>query len=530
MMGNKKLQVWLPLIFSIIMIIGMFLGYKLGNQNGGNGSFFSGNKRSSLQEALDLIKMRYVDSVHIDSLQGKAIQEIMTELDPHSVYLPPVDLKEANEDLAGNFEGIGVEFNVFNDTVNFVYVIPNGPSDKAGLLIGDKLLKVNDSSLTGRVFSTDEIKKYIRGERNSKAVLQILRGNKQQTITVTRGTIPVPSVDAAYMVDKTTGYIKLNKFTNNSYEEFMQAMETLQKQGLQSLIFDLRGNGGGFMNEAVEMADEFLDGDKLIVYMEGVNSKRRDFRCKRPGLFEKGKLTILVDELSASASEVLAGALQDWCRATIIGRRTFGKGLVQEQYPLGDGSAIRLTVARYYTPLGRSIQRSYGEGKKIYMDELWQRYSSGEMLSADSLKNHNGGKRFTTNCKDTLYGGDGITPNVFVPLDTASMRNQLINIPGNMNSFVYDYYLQHKAQIDQFTTSTDYSQRFNNNGEMWNALVQYTAKDSFNFTKVSSKEKELLTLRLKALLARYKWRNSGFYQVLNNEDPVVKKALEAIAK
>ncbi len=369
MMGNKKLQVWLPLIFSIIMIIGMFLGYKLGNQNGGNGSFFSGNKRSSLQEALDLIKMRYVDSVHIDSLQGKAIQEIMSELDPHSVYLPPVDLQEANEDLAGNFEGIGVEFNVFNDTVNFVYVIPNGPSDKAGLLIGDKLLKVNDSSLTGRVFTTDEIKKYIRGERDSKAVLQILRGNKQQTITVTRGTIPVLSIDAAYMIDKTTGYIKLNKFSNNSYEEFMQAMETLQKQGLQSLIFDLRGNGGGFMNEAVEMADEFLDGDKLIVYMQGVNSKRRDYRCKRPGLFEKGKLTILVDELSASASEVLAGALQDWCRATIIGRRTFGKGLVQEQYPLGDGSAIRLTVARYYTPLAAAFNvLTEKERKFIWMN------------------------------------------------------------------------------------------------------------------------------------------------------------------
>jgi carboxyl-terminal processing protease len=530
MMVNKKLQVWLPLIFSIVMVIGMFLGYKLGDQNGSTKGFFSSNKRSSLQEALDVIKMRYVDSVHIDSLQGKAIQEIMTELDPHSVYLPPVDLKEANQDLAGNFEGIGVEFNMFNDTVNLVYVNPNGPSDKAGLLIGDKLLKVNDSALTGRVFSTDEIKKYIRGERGSKAVLQILRGNKQLTITVTRGTIPVPSVDAAYMIDKTTGYIKLNKFTTTSYEEFMQAMESLKKQGLQNLIFDLRGNGGGFMNEAVDMADEFLDGDKLIVYMQGVNSKRRDYRCKRPGLFEKGKLSILVDELSASASEVLAGALQDWCRATVIGRRTFGKGLVQEQFPLGDGSALRLTVARYYTPLGRSIQRSYGQGKKVYMDELWQRYSSGEMISADSLKNHNGGKMFATNCKDTLYGGDGITPNVFVPIDTANIRNQLSAIPGNLNSFVYNYYLQHKSQVDQFTTAADYSQRFNMNDEMWTALVNYTAKDSFNFTKVNSKEKELLTLRLKALLARYKWRNSGFYQVLNSDDPVIKKALENIAK
>ena len=372
MMGNKKLQVWLPLIFSIVLIAGMFLGYQLSAPQGGKSDFFSSNNRSTLQKALDLIRLKYVDSVNVDSLQGKALQEIMNDLDPHSVYLPPVDLKEANEDLAGNFDGIGVEFNLFSDTVNVVYVIQNGPSDKAGLQIGDKILKVNDSTLAGKRLSVDEIKDIIRGPGGSKAVLQVLRNNQQQTITVTRGTIPVPSVDAAYMIDKTTGYIKLNKFTESSYEEFMHAMEILKKQGLQSLILDLEDNGGGFMNEAVDIADEFLDGDKLVVYTEGVNNKKREYRCKRPGLFETGKLVVLVDEFSASASEVLAGALQDWCRATIIGRRTFGKGLVQEQYPLGDGSALRLTVARYYTPLGRSIQRSYEKGKKIYMDEVFR--------------------------------------------------------------------------------------------------------------------------------------------------------------
>ena len=232
-MGNKKLQVWLPLLFSIVMILGMLFGYKLGNKNGNIKDFFSSNSRSSLQEAIDIIKMKYVDSVHFESIEGKAIQEMMTELDPHSVYLPPVELKAANEDLAGNFEGIGVQFNVFSDTVNVVYVMPNGPSDKAGLMIGDKILAVNDVSLHNKVAEIDSIKKYIRGVRGSKAVLQILRVNKLQTITVTRGTIPVTSVDAAYMMDKTTGYIKLNKFTDNSYEEFMQAMENLQKHGLK---------------------------------------------------------------------------------------------------------------------------------------------------------------------------------------------------------------------------------------------------------------------------------------------------------
>ncbi len=529
-MVNKKLQVWLPLILSLVMIVGMFFGYQLHDQTGSKKGFFSSNNQSSLQEALDLIKLKYVDSVHIDSLEGKAIQEMMAELDPHSVYFPPQELKEANEDLAGNFEGIGVEFNVFNDTVNVVYVIPGGPSDKAGFHIGDKILKVNDSLLTGRTFSTDDIKKFIRGEKRSKAVIRILRGTQELTLTVTRGSIPVPSVNAAYMLNKTTGYIKLDKFTETSYQEFMQAMETLQKQGLQSLVFDLRGNGGGLMNEAVDMADEFLDGNKLIVYTQGVNSEKREYRCKRPGLFEKGKLVVLVDELSASASEVLAGALQDWCRATIVGRRTFGKGLVQEQYPLSDGSAIRLTVARYYTPLGRSIQRSYQKGKKVYMDELWQRYSNGELLSADSNKVNNG-KIFITNCKDTVYGGDGIMPNVFVPIDTNGTQQKINKLlaDGSFSNFVYTYYLQHRQQLDQYTTATDFASQFNSH-DLWNELQGYAVKDSIHLHTINDKEKVLLLERLKALLARFKWRNTGFYQVLNSDDSAVKKALEIITK
>jgi carboxyl-terminal processing protease len=523
-MGNKKLQVWLPLIFSMVMIAGMFFGYQLQDP-------LKKNKGSSLQEAVDLIKLKYVDPVHIDSLETGAIEEIVNKLDPHSVYFPPVELKEANEDLAGNFEGIGVEFNVFDDTVNVVYVIPHGPSDKAGLQIGDKLLKANDSSLTTRSFSTDEIKKLIRGERDSKVILQILRGNRQLTIPVIRGTIPVPSVDAAYMVDNKTGYIKLNKFTETSYEEFMEAMERLQKEGLQQLILDLRGNGGGFMNEAVDMADEFLDDDKLVVYTEGTHSKKREFRCKRPGLFENGKLTVLIDELSASASEILAGALQDWDRATIIGRRSFGKGLVQEQYDLSDGSAIRLTVARYYTPLGRSIQRSYEKGKKVYMDELWNRFSNGELLYADSNKVNNG-KQYKTRGGKIVYSGGGIMPDIFVPIDTSSYEQKInkLLIDGNFNGFVYNYYLQHRKQVDQYANATDYAQQFNNTDEMWNGLVNYAVKDSVNLTTVSAKEKESLQKRLKAYLARFRWRNAGFYQVLNSDDPVIKKALEVLAK
>ncbi|MES1217768.1 MAG: S41 family peptidase, partial [Bacteroidota bacterium] len=420
---------------------------------------------------------------------------------------------------------------VVNDTVNVVYVIPKGPSDKAGLQIGDKILKANDSSLTARPLSNDEIKNLIRGERNSKVILEILRGKQLQTIPVTRGTIPVPSVDAAYMIDKMTGYIKLNKFGETTYEEFMQSMEQLQREGLQQLILDLRGNGGGFMNEAVDIADEFLDNDKLIVYTDGVNSPKREYRCKRDGLFEKGKLTVLVDELSASASEVLSGALQDWDRATIIGRRTFGKGLVQEQYDLSDGSAIRLTVARYYTPLGRSIQRSYEKGKKVYMDELWDRYSNGELLSADSNKISNG-KQFKTKNGRIVYGGGGIMPDIFVPIDTSSYPKNInrLLINGNFSGYVYSYYLQHKQVLDSYKTSDDYTHQFNKTNEMWDGLVNFALKDSINLSNVTPEEKESLGTRLKAYLARFKWRNNGFYQVMNHDDEVIKKALEELAK
>lgn len=529
MMGNKKLQVWLPLLFSIVMIVGMLFGYRL--NSGGGKSFFKASKRTSLQQAMDVIRENYVDPVNLDSIQAGAIKEMMNELDPHSVYLPPVELKAAEEDLAGNFDGIGVEFNVFDDTVNVVYVIPEGPSDKAGLQIGDKIIRAGDSSLTLKNMPTERIKNQIRGSRGSAVALQIWRNGSIQTINVTRGSIPVFSVDAAYMIDPATGYIKLNRFTETSYEEFMKALEDLQKQGMKQLIFDLRDNGGGYMNEAVDMADEFLDGEKLVVYTEGLHSKKREYRCKRPGLFETGKLVILVNELSASASEVLSGALQDWDRATIIGRRTFGKGLVQEQHNLSDGSAIRLTVARYYTPLGRSIQRSYDKGKKVYMDEIWQRYSNGEALYADSNKIHNG-KEYRTPANKVVYGGGGIMPDVFVPIDTATYPLAVNNLffKGGFNNFVYRYYLQNKRQIDQYTSASDFSRRFNGLPEMWNQFVVYAAKDSVDLRMLIPAQKETLQRRLEAYLGRFRWRSTGYYQVLNSDDAVIRKALEEVKK
>jgi carboxyl-terminal processing protease len=529
MMGNKKLQVWLPLIFSLILIAGMFLGYELRKPAGGKNNFFASNNRNSLQEALDLIKLKYVDSFYVDSLEGKAIREVMNELDPHSVYLTPTEVKEANEDMEGKFEGIGVEFNVFDDTVNAIYVIPDAPGDKAGLKIGDKLLEVNDSSLTKKGLDFEKIKNLIRGPKGTQAKFKLLRGNQLMNITVDRGTIPVPSVDAAYMIDKKSGYIRLNKFSSTSYEEFMDAMETLKKGDLQYLILDLRDNGGGLMEEAVDIADEFLEGEKLIVYTEGVNSKKREYRCKRSGIFEKGNLAVLVDERSASASEVLTGALQDWCRAKIIGRRTFGKGLVQDQYPLSDGSALRLTIARYYTPLGRSIQRSYEKGKKLYMDKFMDRYNNGELLHADSNKIHNG-KYFVTNCRDTVYGGGGIMPDIFVPIDTTLYTPHINDFftSSLFNSFVYNYYLQNKQQLDQYKTISEFIKNVDA-VKLWDAFVKYPGAANA-IQAIKEKEKKRVQERMKGLLARYKWRNPGLYQVLNINDPLVNTALQQVEK
>ena len=525
---KKKYEVWLPLLFSLVLIVGMFIGYRFSRSQPNTG-FFATSNTSSLQEALDLIKLKYVDSVKIDTLQANAIREMMNELDPHSVYLPPVDVKVAHEDLSGKFQGIGVEFNLLRDTVNITYVIKDGPSDKAGIQIGDQIVKVNGTPLTGKDMTTTKIRNLIRGESGTIAKLDILRGGKPMVIDVTRGSIPTPSLVASYMIDRSTAYIKLDKFTSTSYREFMESMEALKKQGMNSLIFDLRGNGGGYMDQAIEIVDEFLSGDKLVVYTQGTNSPKKEYRCKRPGIFESGKVAVLVDELSASASEIVAGALQDWDRGTIIGRRTFGKGLVQEMFPLSDGAALKLTVSRYYTPLGRSIQRPYDKGGKVYMDEVWNRFANGEAYFADSAKASNG-KQYKTPAGRVLYGSGGITPDVFVGLDTSRYSREIHKLffNGTFNDFVFHYYLDNRTILDPYKTPAEYEKDFEPSKNMWSGFADWAKRDTVNLSGIPAAERQRVEDRMEATLARFKWRDNGFYQVLNSKDPVVLKAIEVV--
>lgn len=530
MKQQKKWQVWTPLLFALVMIAGMAIGYKLRENTNTPTSFFKLKKPTPLQEVLELISMKYVEDINTDTLADVAIAEMLNKLDPHSVYIPPVELDEVNEDLQGNFQGIGVEFHIFNDTVNIISVLPKGPSDKAGLQVGDQFLKVDDSTVAGNHITSAKIKSLLRGPGSSKVKITIQRGKERKMLTIERGSIPVFSVDASYMVDDKTGYIRINRFSETTYEEFMKAMETLNAKKMQSLILDLRGNGGGILQEAVDIADEFIDDEKLIVYTQGHNSPKIEYHCKRPGLFEKGKLILLTDEGSASASEVLVGALQDWDRATVIGRRTFGKGLVQEQYDLSDGSALRLTVAKYYTPLGRSIQKAY-KGNNAYDSEIMDRYHHGEMLNADSNKVQNG-KVFKTPSGKSLYGGGGIMPDVFVAFDTSAFSAALSALYSSttMSNFVFHYYMDNKKALQQYKDPKDFATRFTTGDSWWNELVSFTSKDSLRVSSFSVKEKALTMKQAKALLARQIWRNEGFFEVLNSEDPTVKKALEFINK
>ncbi|MEN9569726.1 MAG: hypothetical protein RL172_957 [Bacteroidota bacterium] len=526
---NKKFKVWLPLLLSISMILGMMLGYRMKGSMPGK-SFFSTDSPYPLQEVYDLVKNKYVDEVEMAKITDTAITAMLAHLDPHSVLIPAEELDAVNEDISGNFFGIGVEFDVLDDTIHVLNVMPDGPSAKAGIITGDKFIKVNDSVIAGTKIEEKKIKKLLRGKMGTQVLVEILRGAEKKQITITRGIIPVTSIDAAYMMDTATGYIRISKFTQVTYREFMEQLEKLKQKGLQKLVLDLRGNGGGILDQATEIADEFLDGDKLITYTQGNHFPKKEYRCKRPGLFESGRLVVLADEGSASASEILMGALQDWNRATIIGRRSFGKGLVQEQYELSNGSALRLTIARYYTPVGRSIQRPYSKGEKEYYDEINRRWHDGEVSNADSVKNDTT-QAFKTPSGKTVYGGGGISPDIFIPADTTGLLSaSMIKMyyKSTLSRYAYYYYMANKNSLANYKTPADFSANFSLNATEWNLFNDIARKDSINLTQLSAREKEQLSQRIRSSVARQVWRSQGYYQSINLIDDMIKKAREVL--
>ncbi len=527
-MNSKKLNIWLPLLFSIVMIVGMLLGYKMRDAMPKR-SFFSMEKRSNIQEVLDLLNAHYVDSIQVKSLTDTAIQAILNKLDPHTVFIPAKDLEQINDEIKGSFYGIGIEYAIINDSLNVVHIVENGPAEKAGLQIGDIVIKASDSSISGVKISAEKIRSILRGPSDTKITLNILRNEKLINVQVGRGSIPIKSLDAAYMLDSATGYIKLNKFSSETYKEFMNALLSLKKLQMTKLVLDLRGNGGGVLDEAVEIADEFLPGDKLITYTEGLHHAKKEYRCRRQGQFEEGKLVILADEGSASASEVLMGALQDWDRATIIGRRSFGKGLVQEQYDLSDHSALRLTIARYYTPIGRSIQRSYTEGKKNYYAAITKRATDGEMITADSVRNDTS-KIYKSQAGKRLYGGSGISPDIFVAADTANIGKitAAIYTKGTINNLGYKYYKANQQLLFTYKNATQFAQQFTLSQKDWQYFETLASKDSINIKNISQLEKSFLESLFKSSIARQLFKTEGYVESLNTKDDFIKKAMEIL--
>jgi len=482
-----------------------------------------------------IINGLYVDDVDAEELVESSIVAMLKDLDPHSAYISPEDVKKMNEPLQGNFDGIGIQFNVLDDSLIVVSPIPGGPSEKVGIHAGDRIVKVDDTVIAGVQCSRTKMVELLRGEKGTKVKVEVKRKGRDKLLsfTITRDKIPIYSLDASYMLTPHIGYIKLNRFSATSFREFMEALMALKKEGMEDLVIDLQGNGGGYMQPAIEIADQLLAKDRLIVYTEGRNSPMQSFDSRGDGIFEKGDLVVLVDEASASASEILSGAVQDWDRGLIVGRRSFGKGLVQKPLNLPDGAMIRLTTARYHTPSGRCIQKPYVEGEKEnYSKDLMQRYESGELLSADSIDFPDSLKYKTLIEGRTVYGGGGIVPDIFVPLDTTTYSHfhREVIASGVLNHFMLSYIDEHRERLkEKYATFEDFDQHFNISETLFQELVAEAAEDSISFdAEEFAVSHDFLFLQMKALVARDLFDMSGYYQVMNQRNQSVLKAVEVL--
>ncbi len=488
---------------------------------------------TKLQALLYQIDNMYVDSVDDKKLVEKAIVSMLAELDPHSVYIPKEDLEEVNEPLKGNFEGVGIQFNIVRDTIYVVDAIAGGPSERVGIRAGDRVITVGKETVAGTGIKNADVMKLLRGPKGTHVSVGILRHGEKALLdfSITRDKIPINSVEAAYMAAPGVGYIKVSRFGATTGKEFSEKIEELRKQGMKDLMLDLQGNGGGYLRSAIEMADEFLADRKMIVYTDGRTTPRENTYATKGGKFEKGRLVVMIDEGSASASEIVTGAVQDWDRGVVVGRRSFGKGLVQRPVMLPDGSAVRLTVSRYYTPSGRCIQKSYANGVEAYRHERLDRLKEGELTNADSIHFADTVRYFTNN-KRVVYGGGGIMPDVFVPIDTSlssAWFGQLVR-KGITNTAAINYVDRHRAELRKRYKDVDtYRKEFTVDDELQGELLKLAEEAKIKLDSTGmERSRPLVDLRLKALIARDLWNTTAYWQVVNDNNPVDRSFAEAL--
>ena len=526
----------LPFIVSLIFAFGIFLGFQLQEHRSGqkNIAIHNAGNGSKIQEVLNYIDARYVEDVDTEELYEKGIDEILSELDPHSTYISREEITDVNEEMAGNFEGIGIEFFIVKDTITVVSSINGGPSEKLGILSGDKIVQVNDSIVAGKGIKNSGVVKLLKGPRGSKVKVSVKRFGEDELIdfNITRDRIPIVSVDAGFMLDDITAYIKISRFSASTYKEFAHHLyELKQENRIKNLIIDLRDNHGGYLSEATDILDEIIDGRKELVYTEGKHNPRQFYRAKKPGLFEDGRVLVLINENSASASEIVAGAIQDWDRGLIVGRRSFGKGLVQEQYKLSDGSALRLTVSKYYTPSGRCIQVPYKGELEDYYNRINKRLEAGELYSQDSIIHNDSLTYFTKIKQRKVFGGGGIMPDIFVPLDTTFTNDLLIKIVRRAMIQEFSYNL-HEGENSLFGDHEDYKNFISDkriDEQLFDRFVTYlnhkdidTPKDQLGVIR------EDLIVRLKAHIIKLKWGNEAYYEMLMTDDDFIRAALGEI--
>ncbi|MDP3556499.1 MAG: S41 family peptidase [Bacteroidota bacterium] len=534
--NKKKINPLMPLYFAIVLALGVGVGYYFtfnSDLSSNKTTFHKKNNGTKINNLLDYIEQQYVDTVNRIQLENKTITSMLKSLDPHSDFIPAAEFSAVNEPLEGNFDGVGIEFNIINDTVRVINPIIGGPSEKLGIKAGDKIIAVDGKNLTGKKIENKDVFDKLRGKSGSLVSVSILRSgiNKPINFKITRGQIPLYSLDIAYLVKPGIGYMKISRFASTTYDEFLNAFNNLSKQGMKKLILDLRGNGGGFLKTAVELADEFLMNGLQIVYTEGKAHPKKVYNATSRGGFEKNEMVVLIDEGSASASEIVAGALQDNDRATIIGRRSFGKGLVQDQIDLPDGSAVRLTIARYYTPTGRCIQKPYNKSLDDYYNEEYSRYEHGELYNVDSIKVDKS-KQFKTPGGKIVYGGGGIVPDIFVPLDSikySTIVNRLF-YSGALNTFAFEFTDKNRTKfLNIYKNAADFISKFNVGKNETTEFNNYLVSKKINSIHLDGNEKGFNQI-LKALIGRNLFDKDAYYPILNQNDNAILKAINVLSK